>query len=446
MMPEKRRLRVFHGTAVHSTASKPLCILENCVIGVKDQKIAFVANEEELETVQEEFKFRNNDVTTLTPSQFLMPGLIDSHIHGSQYSNAGLCQGISLLQWLNQVTFPTEQKFHDCSFAEDVYTKAVHRTLKSGTTTASYFGTIHVNGCLKLAEVAERLGQRAFVGKVSMDMNSPVYYVEKNLNEAVMNAERFVTELLHKRKNSRVQPIITPRFAISCSGELMKELAHLANRYQLNIQTHISENRSECDFTKSVFPEAQNYADVYDKAGLLTEKTVLAHAIHLSEPERRIIHSRGSGISHCPNSNMSLHSGLCNTRQLLSDDINVGLGTDVSGGYHPSVLDAIRHAVQTSNLLKMNPDDNYKPIHYPEAFRMATLGSAEVLAIDNKVGNFEVGKEFDALLIDTATSNSPFDIFENDGLEQLLTKFLFVGDDRNIKEVYVAGDKVMSNA
>ncbi|XP_014679178.1 PREDICTED: guanine deaminase-like, partial [Priapulus caudatus] len=412
--------------------------------------ICFVDDSGDLKTLQDEYRFNNNDIQRLKPSQFIIPGFIDSHVHAAQYYNTGCSPRLKLLDWLQAFTFPLEAKFSDTDFAQAAYTKAVMRLLRHGTTTASYFATIHTDSSLKLAEITEKLGQRAFIGKVSMDVNDAgPYYVESSLSVAVKNCERFVNTML-KKGNPLVAPSITPRFALSCTGELMKELAVIADRSKLNIQTHISENREECRLVRELYPNSQHYTDVYDRAGLLSEKTVLAHGVYLHNEEMQTISSRGSGISHCPNSNMTLRSGLCNTKRLLQHGIDVGLGTDMSGGYSASILDAIRYAVQTSNILHIDCDLDFSnedvPIGVKDTFRMATLGGAEVLNIDDKVGNFVVGKDFDALVVDVSCDTTGFDVFEDESPEDKITKFLFLGDDRNIQDVFVAGRRVVSGA
>lgn len=289
-------------------------------------------------------------------------------------------------------------------------------------------------------------------------------FPRESTKKSIEDNLEFIQKVLNL-KSDLVQPIVTPRFAISCDMELLKELGRIAKEYNLHIQTHISESLGEIDLIKTLFPDCNNYADVYDKSNLLTRKTVLAHSVHLEDAEMKILKKRGTSVAHCPASNTNLSSGFCDVKRLLKAGIKVGLGTDVSGGNKASLGDAMRSALDVSHHLEFakkqdikgtgqikSSDLNYVPFTYKEMLYLATLGGAEALAIDDKVGNFSVGKEFDALLIDTA-SNSPiiqYNIPENitnkkseeEKLLELLQKFIYVGDDRNISKVFVKGVSV----
>lgn len=262
-------------------------------------------------------------------------------------------------------------------------------------------------------------------------------------------------------------PIITPRFAITCSMDMMRRLALLAEKYELPIQSHISENLDEIKFTLELFPGHANYAEVYETAGLLTSRCIMAHSVHLNDDEVRLFARRGTSVSHCPNSNTNLKSGMCDVKRLLDHGIRVGLGTDVSGGNRISILEALRSALDVSHHLNFmkkqnvcgtgqvteNADSNskYEPLDYKQALFLATLGGAQALSLDNIIGNFQVGKDFDALIIDTysgATDEFTLpkaltaNLTAEDKFLQLLQKFLYTGDDRNISKVFVCGRQV----
>ena len=181
---------------------------------------------------------------------------------------------------------------------------------------------------------------------------SPEYYRDASPEQAVRDTEATIKHMLEiDPQRETVCPIVTPRFAPSCSSELLEGLGKLAKKQDLPIQTHVSENTSECELVASLFPKQEHYAGVYDAHGLLTPRTVLAHAVHLSAGERRLVKERGAGVSHCPVSNTSLSSGLCPVRELLDEGIPVGLGTDVSGGYSSSILVAAREAGMVSRIV-----------------------------------------------------------------------------------------------
>nr|XP_028604850.1 guanine deaminase isoform X2 [Podarcis muralis] len=370
-----------------------------------------------------------------------MPGLVDAHIHAPQYSFAGTRIDLPLLQWLKEYTYPTEAKFKDNDFVEEVYTRVVRRTLKNGTTTACYFGTIHTDASLLLADIIDKFGQRAFVGKVCMDINESFEEYKETTTESIKETERFVRGVLDK-KYPRVHPIVTPRFGPSCTEELLNSLGKLAKIHDLHVQSHISESEGEMKLVEKLFPTYQNYTELYDKNNLLTNKTIMAHGCHLSDEELQVFNLKGAAIVHCPNSNISLCSGLLNARKVLKHRVKLGLGTDVAGGYSASMLDAIRKAIMVSNIIHINKEDEMC-LTLKEVFQLATLGGSQALGLDTVIGNFEVGKEFDALLINTKASDSPFELFTCDAFEDMIQKFLYLGDDRNIEEVYVAGKLVV---
>ncbi|KAB1279835.1 Guanine deaminase [Camelus dromedarius] len=231
-------------------------------------KIVFLEEASQQEKLAKEWCFKPCEIRELSHHEFFMPGLVDTHIHAPQYSFAGSNVDLPLLEWLTKYTFPTEHKFQSIDFAEEVYTRVVRRTLKNGTTTACYFGTIHTDSSLLLAEITDKFGQRAFVGKVCMDLNDTVPEYKETTEESVKETERFVSEMLQRN-------------------------------------SHISENRDEIKAVKNLYPSYKNYTDVFDKNNLLTNKTVMAHGCYLSEEELDVFRERGASISHCPNSNLS---------------------------------------------------------------------------------------------------------------------------------------------
>ncbi|XP_035414386.1 guanine deaminase isoform X1 [Cygnus atratus] len=433
---------VFRGTFVHSRLSVPMEILHGHLLGVDDGgTIVFLEQADQQEQLAKKWGFKTSDIRELSHHEFFMPGLVDTHIHAPQYSFAGTRVDLPLLQWLTTYTFPTEAKYKDSDFAEEVYTRVVRRTLKNGTTTACYFATIHTDTSLLLAEIIDKFGQRAFVGKVCMDINDTVPHYKETTADSVQETERFVRKLT-ERQYPRVQPIVTPRFGPSCTEDLLRSLGDLAQAHDLHVQSHISETEEELRLVENMFPSYQSYTDLYDKNKLLTSKTVMAHACYLSDEELELFNLRGSAVAHCPSSNFSLSSGILNVQKVLKHNVKLGLGTDVAGGYSASMLDAIRKTMMASTTLQINKL-NERGLTLKEVFRLATLGGSQALGLDDVIGNFEVGKEFDALLINTKASDSPFDLFSGDTFEDSLEKFLYLGDDRNISEVYVAGKQVV---
>ncbi|KAJ3199792.1 hypothetical protein HDU67_002548 [Dinochytrium kinnereticum] len=396
-------------------------------------------------------------VVRLSPNQFLIPGFIDTHIHAPQYVFTGTGTDLPLLEWLQKYTFPRESAFADTDYAKGAYARAVTRSARCGTTTACYYGTLHLEASKILVNVVSSIGQRAFVGKVNMDRNSPEYYTETT-QSSIKDTTDFV-DYVSSVNSSLITPVLTPRFVPSCTSELMSFLGKLAVERNLPIQSHLSENRNEIKWVAELHPEETTYTGVYKRYGLLNQRSVMAHCIHLDEEERKLMLETGAGVSHCPTSNFSLVSGVLNVRRLLNEGIKVGLGTDVAGGYSPSILDAIRHAIVASKVVAARSQETaetkiIEPLSYSEAFYLATVGGAQVMGLEDRVGNFSTGKEFDALVVDLSAglqgevvdlSNPPnfsVDIFPHDDVVTAFEKFIFLGDDRNISQVWVQGKKL----
>lgn len=431
------------GTFIH-TKKGILEIVENGYMLISEEgKITYFSKEKPssilLENLSTTYKLSKNEL--------ILPGFIDCHIHAPQYINAGCGLDLELLEWLNKYTFPAESKFASYDHANKIYTSVVSRTLSFGTTTACYFATIHNESSILLGKICDKLGQRAFIGKVSMDRNSPEYYIEKTEN-AIENENDFLEKMKTlMEKNEKVLPVITPRFAISCTPELMKELGNIGKRENILIQSHLDENEKEISFVRKLHPESKSYTHVYNDFNLLTNRTILAHCIHMTEEEINLIQEKDASVAHCPDSNFNLLSGNCDIRYFLEKGIKVGLGTDVSGGHTPSLLNTMRAALNCSRVIyfekrKKDKNTKYKPLTVPEVFYLATEGGARALRIDNKVGNFEVGKEFDGLFIDL--NRGAVDYFGSESTLDLLHKIIYLADDRNITRVFVKG-KIVKN-
>jgi guanine deaminase len=298
-----------------------------------------------------------------------------------------------------------------------------------------------------------------------MDRLSPEYYRDESIDSAVADSKASIEFIRSIDPNGDiVRPIITPRFAPSCTADCLSALGKLAQEDNTYIQTHVSENTSEIALVKDLFPESKSYTDVYDTANLLTPNTILAHAVHLSTEERQLIKEREAKISHCPASNTALTSGCCPVREFLDAGLTVGLGTDVSGGFSPSILEEVRQAILTSRYVAMQSPSASSPnisakLSTAEALYLATRGGAAVVGLADKVGAFEVGMEFDAQMIrlgevpekgDMGKSDfdsqlgGPVDVFGWETLEEKVEKWVYSGDDRNCVAVWVRGRRVHS--
>ncbi|KAL1721068.1 hypothetical protein EV715DRAFT_288613 [Schizophyllum commune] len=453
-------MRIYYGAVVNPQTLTESQLLPRCLLAVGDAgTIEWIVEDIDGSLIQETLAQKgcvDAEVTELRHGEFLMPGFVDTHTHAPQKPNIGSGQQYELLDWLEHVTFPMEAKFADVDFARRTYESVVQRIVNCGTTTCCYYATLHLEASKILADIVHARGQRAFIGKCNMDRNSPDHYREASPEASLADTKALIAHIATYPPSTpqRVSAILTPRFAISCTPPLLAGLGTLAaSDPALRIQTHISENRGEIAFTKELFPDCATYAHVYDKFGLLRGNTVLAHAIHLEPAEVELIKERNAGISHCPTSNFNLSSGVAPVGEYLDKGIKVGLGTDVSGGFSPSILNAVQNASIASKVIAMRSPGAASPTTFANRqlsvntlLYLATLGGAHVCALDAHIGNFAPGKAFDALLVncrnDAGNPNlwgvDP-DIHVGDNLMGLLERFLFCGDDRNISAVYVQG-------
>jgi len=362
-------------------------------------------------------------------------------------THAGLGTGVPLLDWLKQYTFNYESRFNEVEFAQKVYPKVVRDTLRQGSTTVSYFATIHLEATKVLYDVCVAAGQRALIGKVCMDRNAPDYYIEP-CAAASLEATKSFIEYCAEKNSPLVKPTITPRFAITCTPELLEGLGDLAERYDCHVQSHLDENVNEIDFVKKLFP-GKSYTQVYKDAGLLTNKTVMAHCVQITDDELAMLRESGSGIAHCPTSNLSMFSGLAHVRHALDSGVHVGLGTDVAGGYAHSILTTMRDSLSVSSAVAScarNEEEKLAGLKFEEAFFMATLGGAQAIGLSDRIGNFSPGKAFDALVVDVTSPNSNVITFGTETASELFQQFIYLGDDRNIEHIYVQGRRVHGSA
>ncbi|KAI1734260.1 guanine deaminase [Xylaria scruposa] len=469
MMPSQPgKNQVFFGTFIHAKDFGELEYLHNTAICVdaSGKIVAIEPNCNQQKAVETVYARLGWSLDTVAISvardhrQFFFPGFIDTHIHASQYPNIGIFGKSTLLDWLNKYTFPMEASLSSLPKARRVYTRCIRRTLAHGTTTAAYYATIDVNATNLLADLCYSMGQRAFVGRVCMDHLGPEYYIDESPDRALAATRATIDHIRSIDGNFElVSPILTPRFAPACSAETMRGLSELQKQTELPMQTHISENTNEVELVKELFPASKSYADAYDAHGILNEKMILAHAIHLTEEEADLIAERKAKIAHCPCSNSALTSGVARVRWLLGKGIQVGLGTDMSGGYSPSILEAARQAKLVSNHLAVpggRPDGlsqeerEEAKLSVEEVLYLATRGGAQVLGLADKVGVFEVGKQWDAQLVDLGTVpdevaeddqaiHGNVDVFGWETWDERVAKWVFNGDDRNTKKVWVQG-------
>lgn len=365
--------------------------------------------------------------------KLIIPGLVDIHLHGPQFPNIGLGLDKELMPWLETYTFPEERKYSDLEYAKKVYRKLVLELWKNGTMRSVIFASIHLEGTKLLMDVINEAGLGAYVGKVNMDRNCPDFICE-DTDKSLEDTEKLLKD--YGSRYERVKPIITPRFVPTCSTKLLKGLGELSRKYKVPVQSHLSENKGEIEFVKELHPEARNYASVYEVAGLLGEQpTIMAHCVLLEEEEIELLSKNKVFIAHSPNSNSNLASGIAPIRKLLKAGIPIGLASDISGGHSLSMCSVMIEAGQVSNMKWLESGKTEAPLTTPELFYLATKGSG---AFFGKVGSFEEGFEFDALVID----DSDLTVLKEISLEERLQKFIYTGSWENIIERYVSGELI----
>lgn len=369
--------------------------------------------------------------------RLIIPGLTDLHVHAPQYSFRSLNMDMELLEWLETNTFPEESKFQDLDYAKKAYGIFTENVKHSATTRACIFATIHNEATLLLMDQLEEAGIAAMVGKVNMDRNSPDYLRETSAEESA-KATRAWIQAVAERHYEHVQPILTPRFTPSCSDELMELLHGIQKETGLPVQSHLSENPGEIAWVQELCPWSEFYGDAYDHFGLFGGecRTIMAHCVYSGDEEIQRMKEHGVFIAHCPESNTNLSSGIAPVRRYLDEQIPVGLGSDVAGGTTENLFAAMRHAIQASKLRWRLSDQSLQPLNMEEVFYLASKGGG---AFFGKVGSFEPGYEFDAVILDDARLEHPQTLT----VKQRLERVIYLGDEREVAGKYVAGRKVL---
>jgi len=363
--------------------------------------------------------------------KIIVPGFIDCHVHFPQLDIIA-SYGEQLLDWLNRYAYPVEAEFADEAHAREVAGVFLDELLINGTTTALVFGTVHAHSADAIFEAAEARGMRLIAGKVLMDSNCPV-----ELQDDPVSAYADSKALIERwHGKGRLGYAITPRFALTSSEEQLAAAGRLAAEYpDVWMHTHLAENTDEVEEIARQFPDSRSYLDVYDHFGLLRERSVFAHCLHMDDKDRLCMAEKGGAAAFCPTSNLFLGSGLFDLHAMWQADVPVGLGTDVGGGTSLSMLKTASEAYKVLHL-----QDQALPA--ASALYLATLGAAEALYLDDKIGNFEPGMEADFVVLDPAgTSLSKRRTDITSSIEETLFAITMLGDERHVAATYVAGTK-----
>ena len=444
----------FYGSFFHTPVYGSFEFLENALIEVDERgTIARVLREGEPEHAQALAAHRTRGtLTELGANRYGLPGFVDIHVHAPQWPQAALALDEPLYLWLEQRTFPLESRFADLDFARMVYRDLVQQLLARGSTTTVYLGSAHLESSIELAAICAEEGQRALVGKTVMDdpAANPEYYRDASPAQAVADTETLIREVEAIGRASRqgIWPVVTPRFIPSCTDEVLRGLGQLAERYGAYVQTHCNEGQWEHDVVLERFGKTDPYA--LRDFGLLREHSIMAHCPYLTEDEGEMFAELGVAVAHCPMANSYFSSAVAPIKRFRQQGINVGLGTDISGGYSPSMYENIRQAVLVSRLLETGVDAQRPPqerglgearISLVEALWLATTGGAQALGLP--VGCFEAGRAFDLQVVDVKRRDSDltgFGVFDAPG--DKLARILYLSTPDNIRQVYVQGHLV----
>ena len=374
--------------------------------------------------------------------KLIIPGMVDLHVHAPQYAFRGMCMDLELMEWLNNYTFPEEEKYEDIEYAKKAYKIFVDDLKNSATTRAVIFATRHRHATEVLMEQMEESGLVSYVGKVNMDREATEKLEEESPEMSAFQTFGWINATKDKFVNTK--PILTPRFIPSCTDKLMEELREIQMAYGIPVQSHLSESPGEIDFVKFLRPNNEFYGDSYNEYDLFgynddideNVKTVMAHCVWSTDKEVDLMRKNGVFIAHCPASNTNLTSGIAPIRKYIDLNMNVGLGSDIAGGHSLSIFRAVTDTIQMSKMYFRLVNSNYKPIVFSEALYLATKGGGKFF---NKVGSFEEGYEFDALVLNDECLKHPQELTI---LERLERMFYLSLDEKGIVSKFVRGNRI----
>ena len=414
-------MKIIHADIVYSEDREHLAVHPDSYIAVEKGKVRGI-----WPVLPEEYK----DVPLTDHGDgVLIPAFSDLHVHAPQYLNRGLEMDLLLADWLDECTFPMEARYADTEFAKLVYDAFIDDMIANGTMHACVYGTIHSEATSYLLERMDRKGMRGFVGKVNMDCCSHAD-LKENTEESIRETEEFLEKY---SSNCSTRPILTPRFAPSCTSELINGLGRLGKKYKVGMQTHLVESKWEAEQAMLLFPECSCDTEIYEKAGLMDNGPVIGgHFIFPSEEDILIMKKYDSYAVQCPDATISVIAGIMRTGDLLDRGMRIGLGSDISAGHHIGVYTQAARSVQLSKLKNFYEPEGNRKITFPEAFWMATKQSGQLFG---GTGSLEPGSVFDALVIDGLS-----DAARKLTPEQTVERFCYLGTKDNITARYLNGN------
>lgn len=424
--------QAYRGSILHALSPQELAFFPDggLVVNQAGQVVAC----DHWEQLQASGKLNEVSFVPLPADCLIIPGLVDAHVHLSQMAVAG-CQAESLLAWLETHIFAEESRFEDDAYAQAISEWFFTSLLANGTTMAAVFLTSHPSATQIAFETAERLGNRVIMGQNLMDANAPASLLRPT--RQLLQETEALCQNWHGKANGRLQYAWVPRFALTSTEALLAGIGTLRQKYpDVYLHTHLSEQLTEIEAVKSQFSWAEDYTGVYERFGLLGPRTILAHGIHLSDGELTRLQALDASLAHCPSSNFFLKSGRFRLIEVLNRRLRLGLGSDVGAGPELSLFKVMKDAqyIQTDVLVPLKT-----------LFYLATLGGAAALDQQNRIGNFEPGKEADFLVL--TLPSMPFGNSRKSGRQaqqygDLLSTLVYKGDDRLVEETYIAGQRV----
>lgn len=414
-------MQIYKANILYTPTPQTFTVLPRGYVAVDEQGYVAYTGEEIPE------QYADVPVTDFGDS-LLIPAMNDMHVHAPQFRNMGLAMDLELLPWLNTYTFPEEARFSDTAYAQEVYRDFVRGLIRCGTMRSVVFATVHGGSSCILADYLDKAGLGALVGVVGMDRNCPDT-LRNTPGEAVRDTEVLVA---HTATMPRVGAIVTPRFVPSCTPEMMTALGTLAAEKHLPVQSHLSENRAEIAWVGELEPQSACYGDAYRRYGMFgNTPTLMAHCVYTDGEELEMMARNRVYAVHCPTSNCNLASGIAPVRKLLNHNVPVVLGSDIAGGHTLSMFEVVRYVVQMSKMQFAASEGALAPLTLSEAFYLATKSAGEFFAASgmDRVGSFEIGYAFDALVIQQ----------KHAAPAAALEQFIYTGDDRQITHRFCQG-------
>lgn len=415
--------KIYHGDIVYAVSANHLVVNEDSYIVIENGQIEGI-----YPVIPTKYKGMG---CVDYGRKMIIPAFSDLHVHGAQYVQRGIGMDCLLADWLNNYTFPQESRFKDMDYAKQCYDAFVDDMIRHGTFHANVFATIHREATDYLFKKMEDKGMYGYVGKVNMDCHSPEFLIETT-EESLRETEFYLADHTDSKK---VKPILAPRFAPTCSEKLIMGLGKLAAKYHCGVHTHLVESRWEAKEALNLFPGYGSDAEIYERAGLMDYgPSIFAHVIFPTQEDKRILKKHGSFSVHCPDATTNIIAGIMPLAAMHEEGLKIAIGSDIAGGHGIAVYKQVARAVQLSKLKEFYEPDQSKTITITQAFYHATKEAGSVFG---KVGSFEKGYQFNALVIDTME-----DPWVSLSAEERLERFCYIGDDRNIKARFIDGEEI----